>query len=413
MWLAHLLHWLRVKLGKEDATRKGERFGRSSVKRPAGRLLWFHAASIGESVSILVLVRQLGKQRPDLSFLMTTGTLASAVVLASQLPPRTVHQFVPYDVTKAVTNFLDYWRPDVSVFIESELWPNLICESYQRRIPLYCINARMSDSSYRRWKRFLSVSKFLLNRFEKILVQDDQTADRLQRLGLENSSMEIVGSLKRGATQLPCSDSDRHEFMQSINGRPLWIAASTHHGEEMAAVKAHQKLSQKINDLLLIIVPRHPSRGLQIAEQLHTMEEKFSCRSQSRTPTPSDAVYIADTVNEMGLWYRISPVSFIGGSLVAVGGHNPFEPAALKSAIIHGPHVTNFIEIYKELAELNAAICIQHSEQLAAAVAHALQPKNNARLTSAAASLLEGGDQITARVAAVILRHIPSSMPSA
>ena len=203
VWLARLLQQRRLGLGKEDESRKDERFGRAGVRRPRGRLAWFHSASVGEAVSILELVRHLGSRRSDLSFLMTTGTLASAEILKSRMPPRTVHQFVPYDVLPAVAEFLEHWRPDVGIWTESEFWPALICESHRRRVPLLCINARMSAESFRRWRWVPAIAKSLLNRFETALVQDDRTAAKLQRLGLAESRMEVVGSLKRGAADLP------------------------------------------------------------------------------------------------------------------------------------------------------------------------------------------------------------------
>lgn len=405
-WLAQLWQKRRLNLGKEDAKRKGERFGRSSINRPRGQLVWFHAASIGEAVSILELVRHLGFQRTDLSFLLTTGTIAAEQVLKSQMPPRTIHQFVPYDVQNAVSAFLDHWRPDAGILVESELWPTLICESHQRGIHLFCINARMSGTSFRRWKWAPSIASSLLNRFEKVLVQDDQTASKLEQLGLDKTRMEIVGSLKRGAAKLPFKESDRLEFQRKLNGRPLWLAASTHEGEEEAVVKAHISLSQRRKNLLLVIVPRHAQRGIEIAKQLRSKGIQLSLRSKTRNPSPKDQVFIADTVSELGLWYRVSPVSFVGGSLVEAGGHNPFEPACLGSAIIHGPHVTNFSTIFKELADLNAALCVRNPDELATAVEYALLPENNSLLTNAAVPVSKGGDKVTKKVASVILAQI-------
>ncbi len=413
VWLARLWQRRRLGLGKEDAGRKGERFGRPGTGRPQGRLAWFHSASVGEAVSILELVRHLGKIRSDLSFLMTTGTLASAQVLKSRMPPRTVHQFVPYDVLPAVADFLEHWRPDVGVWTESEFWPALICESHRREVPLLCINARMSAASFRRWRCVPAIAESLLNRFEKALVQDDRTAKKLRRLGLSESRMEVVGSLKRGASDLPFDEEARKDFMRALGGRPLWLAASTHEDEEEAAADAHLELSRGRDSLLLVIVPRHPERAPRIAEKLRSRGIQVSLRSQAGVPRPSDQIFIADTFGELGLWYRVSPVSFIGGSLAESGGHNPFEPARLGSAIVHGPNVANFAGEFGELAALGAAVPAESPDGLAAAVEYALQPENTAKLTAAAAGLSEGGDRVTAYSASVILRYLPQPPPAA
>lgn len=412
VWPAKLLQLWRLSLGKEDGMRRHERFGKAGLTRPPGRLAWFHSASIGEAVSVLELVRLVGKERPDLSFLMTTGTLGSSQILKSRMPPRTLHQFVPYDALPAVVNFLNHWQPDVGVWTESEFWPALIYESHRRQVPLLCVNARISSRSFRRWRQVPVLAKSLLNRFEKILVQDSTTADRLQQLKLANSRMELVGSTKRGAADLPVDAAAHQEFMQSLKGRPLWLAASTHDGEEEAAATAHHELSQRRENLLLLIVPRHPERGKDIAEKLRARGFRTSLRSKVRTPDAADEIFIADTFGELGLWYRISPVCFLGGSLVNAGGHNPFEPARLHSAVVHGPNVVNFSSEFKEMAELGAAVLAKDSSHLAGAIEYALQPDNMAGLTAAAKKLFENDQGVTDYVASVIIRYLPMPLPS-
>ena len=410
-WLAQLWHRRRVRLGKEDAERRSERFGLTKIKRPQGRLAWFHSASIGEAVSILELVHHLGKIRYDASFLLTTGTITSAEVLKSRLPPQAVHQFIPYDVLPAVETFLDHWRPDLGIWTESELWPALICETYRRKVPMLCVNARMSEASFRRWRWAPETAQTLLNKFDEILVQDNRTARRLLRLGLASSRMEVVGSLKKGGSALPFNKSDHKEFFQVLGGRQLWLAASTHEGEEQVAATAHRKLSDAHSSLLLVIVPRHPDRGTEIAEMLSSQGFAVSLRSKSKLPNSKDQIFVADTLGELGLWYRLAPVSFLGGSLVNIGGHNPLEPARLRSAIVHGPCVTNFSDEFQEMAELGAVIQTNDASGLAAAVEFALDSANRSQLTTAAAKYAADGDRITRDVANVILDYLPESAP--
>ncbi len=405
---ARLLQRWRLRLGKEDGTRRNERFGHAGLQRPVGPLAWFHSASIGEVVSILELVRLLGKWRPDLCFLMTTGTMGSAQILKSRLPPRTTHQFVPYDILPAVEKFLNHWQPSVGVWTESEFWPALIYESHRRDMPLLCVNARMSTKSFRRWRYLPGVANSLLNRFEKILVQDVESADRLQKLRLSNSRMEVVGSTKRGAGDLPFDEAAFEAFLRALGGRPLWLAASTHDGEEEAVAAAQVELSRDHENLLLLIVPRQPERGPEIAESLRRQGFQVSLRSEIGVPKLTDQIFIADTFGELGLWYRVSPVCFLGGSLIDVGGHNPFEPARHDTAIVHGPNVGNFAQEFKEIAELDAAILVEDKSHLVEAIALALQPENNARLTMSARALFENDQKVTDYVANIILRHLPN-----
>ena len=412
-WLARRVLRRRLSAGKEDASRIGERFGRSTIDRPEGQLVWFHSASVGEVVSLLALVRHLGEIRPDLTFLLTTGTVTSARILRTQIPPRTVHQFVPYDVLPAVKGFLDHWRPDVGIWTESELWPALICETHRRRVPLLYINARMSAGSFRRWRRLPAFARSILNRFEHALVQDDKTASQLRQLGLAEKRMEVLGSLKRDAAVLPCDEESRRQFVRALQGRRVWLAASTHEGEENHAAAAHLDLVHNDGGCLLIVVPRHPERGKRIARELRSNGFRVSLRSEAALPRLSDQIYIADTMGELGIWYRVAPVSFVGGSLVAAGGHNPYEPARLGCAIVHGPHVANFATEFGELADAGASVRVDAPEALAAAVRYALQPENAARLAAGASQVHAGGNHVTERAATVILEHLAPELSAA
>ena len=397
----------RIARGKEDPDRSEERFGRPGMPRPEGTIIWMHAASVGEVISILRVVELIGRLRPDLQFLITTGTLSSARLLQQRMPSRTVHQYLPYDVRSAVEGFLDYWRPSVGVWTESELWPALICETHCRDIPLLFVNARMSNRSYRRWRWIPGFAASLLRRFDTALVQDLETGRYLRRLGLPENRIDVTGSLKMGAGMLPCDGQAESAFAKAGRGRPVWLAASTHPGEEEIVGRAHSLLQEKIEDMLLIIVPRHPERGEEVGRKLSEMGFQVCRRSTCGLPKDGDQIYVADTLGELGLWYRTAPVSFVGGSMVPSGGHNPYEPAMLESAIIHGPHVSNFLQDFGRLESAEATIRVSSVQELAEAVTAVQDPLIAKRMTKAALAVCAGGDAIIDKAATAILARIP------
>lgn len=411
--LAKLVLRRRLGRGKEDKDRCGERLGIPSLRRPEGTLVWFHSASVGEALSILKLVDTLGRMRSDLVFLVTTGTVSSAKVMATRKPEKTCHQFVPYDVRNAVGRFLDYWRPAAAVWTENELWPTLICETHKRRVPMLYVNAHMSSASFGKWRFLRSVSSSLLARFERVLVQDSETAGYLQDLGLPRSRMEVTGSLKGNADALPCDERELGQFKNLLGDRPVWLAASTHEGEDAIVAAAHAVASMRVPGLFLIIAPRHPERGLTIAKVLAGAGFKLKVRSLGEFPESDDNIYVADTLGEMGLWYRMAFASFIGGSMVEVGGHNPFEPAALGSAVIHGPNVWNFAEIYGRLSSSEASVQVETPDHLADEVARLTDPVAASKLTQAATEVCSQVEDITDLAAKVVLSHLPDERTSA
>lgn len=401
----------RLAAGKEDPDRLDERRGIAGRPRPDGPLIWFHAASVGESLAVLELIRRLLDERRDLNILITTGTLTSAAVMEDRLPERAIHQFAPLDARPFVARFLDHWRPDVAIWTESELWPTLVVETSARAVPMLLLNARMSKTSHDRWRLARGVARDLLRRFEAALVQDDLTTVYLRRLGMPTDRMKVLGSLKEGAAALPCNESDRAGLAAELGGRPVWLAASTHDGEERMILRAHRLASRSSPRLLLILVPRHPHRGDEIAELLHQDGWSFTRRSLDEGPVEEAGVYLADTMGELGLWYRLAPISFVGGSLVAVGGHNPFEPAALGSAILHGPYVSNFVDIYRRLAEAKAALLVASPEKLASAVAQLLNPADAAGMAAAAWGVISEGADVTDRALALVLETLDRATP--
>ncbi|WP_238941312.1 3-deoxy-D-manno-octulosonic acid transferase [Jannaschia sp. Os4] len=385
----------RLAGGKEDPHRLPERRGTPSLPRPEGRLVWLHAASVGESVSVLEMIRRMGEDDPDLHFLLTTGTVTSAAVLADRMPPRCVHQFVPLDVRPWMARFLDHWRPDLAVLAEGEIWPALIVEAEARGVPLALINARMTERAFRRWRWAPRAAASLLSRIAHVQAQEEDTARRLRLLGLPEARLEVTGTLKEGSAALPASDRELRRLHDALDGRPCWLAASTHDDEEAACAFAHRRALQSWHALLLVLAPRHPDRAPEIVRALRQTGWKVAQRSAGEAIQPETQVYVADTMGEMGLWYRLCPVSFVGGSLVPVGGHNPYEPAALGSAILHGPHVHNFAEIYERLTEARAAERVDDARALGPALARLLEPDRAAEMAHAAWEVCSAGAEVT------------------
>lgn len=398
----------RTAAGKEDPARIEERFGRASVARPEGFLVWFHAASVGESVSILELLRRLCDLRDDLNVLVTTGTVTSAELMAARLPDRAIHQFVPVDTGDAVRGFLEHWKPDLAIWTESELWPTLMYETHTRGVPMLLVNARMKKASHDAWRWVPGMAKSLLQRFDYILAQDDATAGYLRRLGVKKDRIEVTGTLKEGSAALPYDEAERTRIANGLAGRPVWLAASTHEGEEAMAAEAHRSASRSTQRLLLIIAPRHPDRGPAIAQMLRDDGWEVGLRSAGDTPNLETQIYVADTLGEMGLWFRIAPVSFLGGSLAKIGGHNPFEPAALGSAIIHGPHVHKVADIYEKLASAGATVEVDSAASLAKAVGRVLSPDKAASMAHAAWEVSSSGAEVTDRALDLVQDYLPS-----
>jgi len=356
----------RERRGKEDAARLHERLGAPAFARPDGVIVWLHAASVGESLSILPLIDRLLAARPDITLLVTTGTVTSAQLLADRLPDRALHQYVPIDTPSAVSGFLDHWRPSAAILVESELWPNLITLTRARGIPMALINARMSASSVRGWRWWTAAARTLTGSFDLVLAQDEMAATRLKLLGATGT--RAVGNLKVDAPPPPAPDALLGELTREVAGRAAWIAASTHPGEEQVICEAHALLKQALPGLLTVIVPRHPERGDDVAHLIEAAGLNVSQRSKGHHVGAGTDIYLADTLGELGGFFRVLTIVLMGGSLVRVGGHNPIEPALLGAALLTGPHVHNFAGIYHAFEDNNAAETVRDAASLAAAV---------------------------------------------
>jgi 3-deoxy-D-manno-octulosonic-acid transferase len=359
--LVPLLFWRRLRRGKEVRARLRERRGRAIIERPAGPLVWIHAASVGELTSVFGLIERVRSQQ--ISVLMTSGTVTSAALAAQRLPRDVIHQFVPLDVTSYMRRFLEHWQPDLALMVESDLWPNLIVEASARSVPLILINGRLSESSYRRWRRFPRTIGALLERFDMCLARMPADATFLAELGAPR--VITTGNLKFDVPAPPVANDTLAQLRSAIGNRAILGAASTHPGEEAVVIAAHRLLRARAPNLLTVIAPRHPDRGTGIAEIAASARLKAALRSRNQIPDAGTDIYVADTIGELGLLYRLAPIVFIGGSLVRHGGQNPIEAAKLGAAILHGPNVGNFAEIYRALDAVHGADLVGDAETLA------------------------------------------------
>lgn len=360
----------RTALGKEELSRLLERYGIASHNRPPGKLIWIHAASMGESRSILALVNILLKRHSDWHILVTTGTVTSARMLAHELPARAFHQYIPLDVPRWVNSFLQHWQPNFVVWVEQELWPNMLESIHTRQIPAILANGRLNESSYRRWRFFKPMIRKMLLPFHAIYAQSKYDGQRYAEL----SGRDVItrGNLKYASLPLPFNEAKLEELKKAIGERPIWLAASTHLGEEELIAKAHQLILQEKPNALLILIPRHANRGPKIAAELKELKLSIARREADEKITDRTQVYLADTMGELGTFYRLANIAFLGGSLVTIGGHNLIEPAQFGCVTIYGPHMNNNQEIIEQFATHSIGYQIETTRQIADLVLHLL-----------------------------------------
>ena len=406
----------RAERGKEDPLRWRERLGAAGMARPDGPLLWLHAASVGESRSLLPLIETLLAQRGALQVLVTTGTVTSAALMSEQLPARARHQFAPVDRPQAWRAFFEHWRPQLGVLVESELWPNLILEARAQDLPLALVNGRMSERSYRRWVLLPASAARLCGGFALCLAQSDADRARLAALGAGKAT--IAGNLKYAAPPLPADPDALEGLAAAMGDRPIWLAASTHPGEETLVLEAHRRLAERLPDLLTMIAPRAPGRGDALAADIRRRGLRLAQRSRDEPLDGACAIYLADTLGELGLLYRLASIALVGGSLVPHGGQNPLEPARLGCPILLGPHTQNFAEIAARLVQAGAARRAGDSADLVAALT-ALLPDRATRARMAAQGRIVAdevsmaGQETLARLGPLLDRALGSGDASA
>lgn len=397
----------RARNGKEDSTRLAERWGHASVPRPPGQLVWVHGASVGECLSVLPLIGAL-LETQGRSVLVTSGTVTSAELMRQRLPERAFHQYAPIDSPAAVRRFLDHWRPQAALFVDSELWPNLLATTRTRGTKIALVNGRMSARAYAGWRRAPGSARHVLSCFDTCLAQDEASADRLKQLGAKD--VRAVGNLKADAPPDPVDPEKLLIFENAVGARPVLLAASTHPGEDETVLPAHDALRRRFPDLLTIIAPRHPARGADIAMLCGT--RPVARRSQSALPLAETAVYIADTIGELALFYRTAPFAFVGGSLVPHGGQNPLEAARLSRPVMAGPHTENFARAYEAIFAAQGAgrvqCCAEIVELGARWLANADISRAAGQAAVAAANSLGGALEKTRATVEALLADAPT-----
>ena len=353
----------RKKMGKEDVKRFNERVGRPTKPRPAGRLIWLHGASVGESISMLPLINRLLEIYPDAHVMVTTGTTTSAEVMAKRLPERAFHQYLPIDNPVFAARFIRHWQPTIALWFESEFWPGMLSTIKRRNIPLILINGRISNKSFKRWQQFDFVIKEILDCFTACLGQSEEDAYRLRALGAKDAM--CLGNLKYAGLPIPVDEEKKKEIQDEIGERPVWLVSSTHNDEEAKIGRYLKELSAKHEGLLTIIAPRHPTRGVEIRDILQDKYQlKTALRSANEKIQPETEVYIADTIGEMGIWYELCPIVFIGGSLIPHGGQNFMEPSRCRDAVIVGPHMHNFTDAMNRAKRADGIIQVDETVDL-------------------------------------------------
>lgn len=380
----HLFLGRRRAHGKESAERFPERLGLASVERPEGPLVWMHAASVGEALSLLPLIEAIAEGWPRVTQLVTTGTVSSADLMGRRLPRDVIHQFVPVDLPKPVARFVDFWRPGLGIFVESEIWPNLLAAARASGTQLVLVNGRVSARSFGRWRRLPGLARQLFGGFSLAFGQTEADAGRLRALGA--ASAACVGNLKYAAPPLPADAGDLAELVRAIGVRPAWIAASTHAGEDASAARVHLALRERFPDLLTLVAPRHPERGDAAAAEIAALGLRVARRGAGELPGPETDVYLCDTMGEMGAFFRAVPIAAMGKSWIGEGGQNPLEPARLGCAVLFGPHMENFRVMAERMEAAGAACRFADEAGLAAAVGDLLGAPERARAVADAAA---------------------------
>ncbi|MCO5145207.1 MAG: lipid IV(A) 3-deoxy-D-manno-octulosonic acid transferase [Aquamicrobium sp.] len=358
----------RASKGKEEHSRRRERYGRAGQPRPAGPLIWMHAASVGETIAVVPLIEQL--LGSGINIVLTTGTVTSAQVAHERLGTRIIHQYVPLDLKPAVSRFLDHWSPDLAIMAESEIWPMTILELGARRVPQVLVNGRLSDRSFASWSKRSYLAEALFENLAHVIAQSETDAERFRHLGAR--PVTVSGNLKGDTVEPPVNAAELARLKSEIGRRRTWAAISTHDGEEAAALDVHRLLRPRHPDLLTIIVPRHPERADDIAAACAAAGLSVARRSAGDRIAPGTDIFLGDTIGEMGLYLRLTEIAFVGRSLTAKGGQNPLEPAMLDTAVLSGRNVQNFRDAYQKLAASGAARFVRDKEILAGAVNYLL-----------------------------------------
>ncbi|MEL6299018.1 MAG: glycosyltransferase N-terminal domain-containing protein [Pseudomonadota bacterium] len=400
----------RERKGKEDPKRRPERLAQTTHHRPSGPLVWFHAASIGEANAIMPVIHEIARARPDHTMLLTTGTRTSAQLASDRLPVGAIHQVIPFDTPAAMRRFLAHWQPSLAVLTESDLWPNLLVETSARSVPIVLANARISLRSFQRWRKVPGLAGQLFSRIRVVLAQDKSIARRFRSLGARD--VRQFGNLKIDAPGQAIDATARARVGMALGNRPVFLAASTHDGEEEIVIAAHKSLRDRVGDLITIIVPRHPERGDAVADAIRASDLSFSRRSRGEMPSAAHEIYLADTIGELALFFDCADAAFIGGSLVPHGGQNPIEAVRAGCPVMTGPRVSNFAEVYHHLLTAGGAATVTDATTMAATAERWLTSAEARAETQAAAThALETLSGALAKTCNVILELLATREP--
>ena len=360
----------RIKKGREDWRRKPERYGTPAHPRPEGPLIWMHGASVGETMMALPVIKELLERDPKLHILVTSGTVTSAEMLNKRLPDRAFHQYAPVDIPQLVLKFLAHWRPDTCIWLESDLWPNMIRLAKKRGAKMVLLNARLSEKSRKGWAKYPQTAQKIFSCFDLILPADQATASSISQFC--GRDIEVFGNLKSIAPPLNVDHDHYMSFKDSIGERPVWCAASTHKGEDEIIIKAHQEILKTHPKALLILVPRHPERADDITRLIE--ESDLSYQPLNAPIKTKTQIMLIDKMGEMGLAYRLSSVVFVAGSLLpTLAGHNPLEPARLNNAVLSGPYVSSFDDLYKNMSSAGGVSILNETDAASLATAITLR----------------------------------------
>ena len=357
---------VRIIKNKEHKYRFKEKFCFFSKKRGGGKIIWFHGSSVGEIMSIIPIVEKLENNKSINKILITSSTLSSSKVLSKFKLKKTVHQFFPIDSKFLTEKFLRYWKPSIAIFIESEIWPNMLVNIKKKSIPLILLNARITKRSFMNWKMISSTAKILFNKFDICLPQNYETKKYLKSLGAKK--IKLVGNLKFSESKTEKNYIFNNKVKKNFKSKKIWCAASTHNNEEEICAVAHQKLKKKYNNLLTIIIPRHIQRVEEIRNKLTKMSLKVQIHSDNKKINKDTEIYLVDTYGETKYFYNICKTVFLGGSIIDRGGQNPLEPVRFGCKILHGPNVQNFSEVYNLLNRYKLSYKLHNVNQLAVSI---------------------------------------------
>ena len=406
--------WIKYRAfkGKEDPNRLSERRGLPSISRPPGDLVWMHGASVGECTMLLPLITKMRSSRPDLNILLTSGTVTAAKVMAERLPEGAFHQYVSLDRRKYVKTFLEHWAPDMAIWAESEIWPNMIMQADVRGIKMALLNARMSEKTLNGWTKRKASAEAIFSRFDLIVAADKRTGDSLG--GFTSRNIAAAGNLKDAAPALPAPEEELRKLREAVTGRPVWCAASTHAGEDELILRAHKDVIASHPNALLILAPRHPERRKEVLNLIHSSGYAAAMRSQGEAINADTQIYLFDTIGEMGLAYRLAALTVMCGSLVkGLSGHNPLEPACLGSAVMTGGHIASFADIYNTMFKFNAAHRIVSPEIIGKEVVSLLgTPEKLSALQNKALKFAKSRNDVLAFVWSELLPLLPPKRQS-